>query len=131
MTAFSVAVFDLQMYRESTLYLEFEFQSVDENGTVIGPYDLSGLTLEMSLRDVLASDKLWLTSDPTDDDGSYINIVDAPAGRLNVNISSSTLNTIRSVTGDWALRRIYGPNHKEMMLMGTVIVNAVTAGGNL
>lgn len=128
--ASTVAVYDLQVYKESTLYLEFQFNLVDENGTTTGPYDLSGIELELSLRDVLSTDKVWLSSDPTDEDGSYINIVNAPGGEVNINISSTTLSRIRSLTGDWALRRVYGPDHKEMMLLGSVVVNAITAGGN-
>lgn len=129
MSATTVPVFDLQIYEESTLNHLFAFKLADENGNPTGPYDLTGLELEVTLRDVLATDKVWLSSEAPDEDGSYISITDAPAGLARLMITSQTFESLRNLSGDWALRRVYTAENKELMLRGSVVVNTLVAGG--
>lgn len=129
MSATTVPVFDLQIYEESTLNHLFAFKLADEDGNPTGPYDLSNLDLEVTLRDVLDVDKVWLSTDEPDEDGSYISITDAPAGLARLMITSQTLASLRKISGDWALRRVYTPENKELMLRGSVVVNTLVVGG--
>lgn len=132
MSIYDVPVFDVEVFRGSTFYLELAFKLRNEDGDEVGPYDLTGLSLEFAMRDVLGTDKTWSTDDEVDDEGSYVSIVDPPTdGRVNINVSSTTLESVRKAAGDYSLKRVYGPNHSEMMMIGTVVVNPISMGGEI
>lgn len=123
-----VPVLDLQFLRGVSFSLGFRVVEKDEAGEVIGAFDLSDWTVEVTFTKVFGAD-LVVTSEESTDLDSAVTMDDPTTGQFDLTLTRQELSDPNTLDGDYRILLVNGPT-AEPILRGHVQFVPFTTGGS-